>query len=307
MNHSHHIDRAGRLNRDENQKRLFLVFLLTATYLIVELIGALLSNSLALLADAGHMFSDVAALAVSLFAALIARRSPTPKRTYGYYRSEILAALFNGAALIGIAFYIFIEAFGRFRHPPEIKSGLMAVVATGGLLVNIVSLSVLFGGNRKNLNFQGAFLHVLNDTLGSVGALASALLVGLFGWAWADPAASILIAFLVISSAWPLLKESVAIIMESVPAGIDSQSVRRAIAQTSGVAQVNDLHIWAINKGLTCLSAHVAVARDEDRQDTLDKLKTLLRDRFEIRHVTIQIESVDPDIHPSQRNCSVCE
>lgn len=266
----------------------------------------MLSNSLALLADAGHMFSDIAALALALFAAHIARRAPNAKCTYGYRRSEILAALANGTALFVIALYILVEAYHRFRNPPAIDSALMAVVAVGGLLVNALSLWVLFGGKKDNLNVRGAFLHVLADTLGSVGAIVSAVLIGLFGWNWADPAASVLIALLVIASAQPLVKESIAIIMESAPKSIDVRLVRRAITELPEVVGIHDLHVWAITREMTCLSAHISVESEDDRQDTLNKLRNLLADRFHIQHVTIQIERVDSGGR-TIRDCIVCD
>lgn len=306
MEHIHHRSEHHTTNSSPSQKPLVIVFFLTISYFGFEIVGGLLSNSLALLADAGHMLSDVAALGIALFAAFVARRSPNAKCTYGYRRSEILAALANGIALFAIAITILIEAYQRFRNPPAINSGLMAVVAVGGLLVNVVSIWVLSGSNRENLNLRGAFLHVLTDALGSVGAIISAALIGMFGWVWADAAASMAIAFLVVISAWPLIKESIAIIMESAPKHVDVQSVRRAIADTPEVVGVHDLHVWAITNEIACLSAHIAVVSEDNRQDVLDKIKRLLRDRFRIRHVTIQIEQVDSDGHPIS-DCVICD
>jgi cobalt-zinc-cadmium efflux system protein len=253
------------------------------------------------------MFSDAAALALSLFAAAVARRSPTPKRSYGYYRTEILAAMINGVALFVIALYILFEAYGRIRTEPAIKSGLMLIVAVGGLCINLASLWILSSGRRDNLNVRGAFLHVMTDTLGSIGAIASALLIGAFGWKWADPVASILIAILIVASAWPVLREAISIIMESAPKDVNVYEVQKAIAETNGVVDVHDLHIWSITSGKTCLSAHVVIGNDGDQQVTLIALKDLLRERFAIRHVTIQIEQIDLDKHPSRRSCLGCE
>ncbi len=302
---------AGHLHggRDANQRRLLGALALTAAYTVAELVGGLLSNSLALLADAGHMFSDTAALALSLFAAWMARRPPTPTRTYGYYRTEILAALVNGAALMAIASTIVVEAYHRFQDPPAVKSGLMLAVAVGGLLVNAVGLGILAGGRGENLNIRGAWLHVFADALGSIGAILSALLMLGFGWNWADPLASVLIAILVIYSSWSLLKDAVAVVMEGAPEGVDVDALRAAIIETGGVAHVHDLHVWSITTGMACFSAHVVVQGGYEPQDVLARLRTVLQDRFGIHHSTIQIEqhgAADPKSDPNPSDCTAC-
>ena len=256
MGHSHGESGVGRRG---HPRRLGIVLALVSAYLVAEVVGGLLTNSLALLADAGHMLSDAAALALSLFAIWIAERPATPARTYGYYRTEILAALVNGATLIAIAIYIFIEAFQRFRAPPEVLGGLMMTFAAGGLVVNLAGLWILNAGRGESLNMRGAWLHVLTDALGSVGAIVGGALIYFFGWSWADPAVSVLIGLLVLYSSWGLLKESVAVLMEGTPGQIDVDAVRDAIASVPAVRGVHDLHVWSITSGMVALSAHVTV------------------------------------------------
>jgi cobalt-zinc-cadmium efflux system protein len=200
-----------------NRKRLAVTLGLVTAYMVAETIGGLLTNSLALLADAGHMLSDAAALALSLFAIWLANRPAGSRFTYGYYRSEILAALVNGATLVAISIFILVEAFERMRQPPEVQGALMMAIATGGLVINLIGLRILSAGRSQSLNLRGAWLHVLTDALGSIGAIGAGLFIWVFGWAWADPAASVLIGLLVIYSSWSLLKETVAVLMESAP------------------------------------------------------------------------------------------
>ena len=272
-----------------NQRRLALTLALAAAYMVAEVIGGIVTGSLALLADAGHMLSDVAALGLSLFAIRMARRPPTPQRTYGFHRSEILAALANGATLIAVSIYIFLEAWERFREPPEVQGGLMMGIAAGGLLVNLAGLLILRGGRSESLNVQGAWLHVLTDALGSVQALAAGALIWAFGWSWADPLASVLIGLLVIYSSWSLLKESMSVLMEGAPGHIDVDEVRDAISGIPGVLGVEDLHVWTITSGLDALSAHVVVA-DDRQPGLLRQIRATLQDRFGIDHVTIQLD-----------------
>lgn len=261
--------------------------------MVAEIIGGLLANSLALLADAGHMFSDTAALGLSLFAIWAAQRPATSKQTYGFYRTEILAALANGATLVGVSIYIFLEAYERFREPPEVQGGLMMAIASGGLLVNLLGLWILSGGREENLNIRGAWLHVLTDALGSIGAIAAGLLVWAFAWYWADPAISVAIGLLVIYSSWRLLAESVSVLMESAPRGIDVDKVREAMGQIPGVLAVHDLHVWTITTGLDSLSAHVVTADGQSHVKLLTELRAMLHRQFGIDHVTIQIEPED--------------
>ncbi|MEX0716393.1 MAG: cation diffusion facilitator family transporter [Planctomycetaceae bacterium] len=286
--HDHH--HAHAMHAAGNRRRLALTLVLAACYMLAEFIGGIVTNSLALLADAGHMLSDVAALALSLFAVWIADRPAPARRTYGYYRAEILAALANGAALVAIALFIVVEAWERFQDPPEVRAPLMMAIAVGGLLVNLAGLLILHAGRHENLNIRGAWLHVLSDALGSVGAIAAGGLIWAFGWRWADPLASVLIALLVIYASWRLLAESVSVLMESAPRGIDVDEVFAALKETPGVLGVHDLHVWTITSGLDSLSAHVVIDGERTHHHVLADLRTMLHDRFGIDHITIQIE-----------------
>jgi cobalt-zinc-cadmium efflux system protein len=268
--------------------------------MVAEVVGGILTNSLALLADAGHMLSDAASLALALFAMWIAQRPPTAERTYGYYRAEILAALFNGASLVAISVYIFYEAYQRFAEPPEVTGPLMMGIAVGGLVINLIGLWLLHGGRADNLNVRGAWLHVLGDTLGSVGAIGAGALIWAFGWNWADPLASVIIAVLILFSAWNLLKESVAVLMEGAPGHIDVDDVRDAIRGVEGVQAVHDLHVWTISSGLVSLSAHVDVASLDNYAHLLGHLRHMLDDEFGIGHSTIQIEPEEYEHEPTE-------
>lgn len=284
----HHHD-----HHHANQRRLTIVLTLAATYCVAEAVGGWLTNSLALLADAGHMLSDVAALGLSLFAAWIARRPPTARRTFGYYRAEILAALVNGATLVGITLLIFIEAYRRLRQPPEVEGATMMAIAVGGLIVNILGMRILSGGRQDNLNIQGAWLHTLTDALGSVGAILAGTMIWGWGWNLADPLASALIGLLVIYSSWRLLAEAVSVLMEHAPQGIDPDEVRNAMMQVEGVVEVHDLHVWTITSGMDSLSAHVVVVDCRQTETFLRQLREALHHRFGIEHITIQIEPTD--------------
>ena len=274
---------------------------LVTLYMIAEVVGGLMANSLALLADAGHMLGDAAALGLALFALWFARRPATAKHTYGFYRTEILAALVNGATLVGIAISIIVEAWGRFQEPPPVKAGLMLVVAAGGLVVNILGLWLLHGHDERSLNVHGAWVHVVTDTLGSVQAIAAGVLLWMFGWRWVDPLASILIALLIVFSAWKLLRASTAVLMESAPGHIDVDEVRVALLATPGVGAVDDLHVWTITSGLEALSAHVLLCDDRSPRALLEEIRAMLRTRFRIDHVTIQVETEacnEAGLHP---------
>jgi len=294
----HHHHSHGRERRSTNQRRLTAILVLVLLYMAAEVIGGLLSGSLALLADAGHMLSDAGSLGLALFAMWLANRPSGSQHTYGYYRTEILAALVNGATLVAISILIFIEACQRLMNPPEVQPGVMMAVASGGLVVNLVGLWLLQEGRGKSLNMQGAWLHVLADTLGSFQAIAAAALIWAFGWHWADPLASIVIGVLIIFSSWTVLKESVAVLMESSPLHIDVDEVLEALRDVQGAAGVHDLHIWTITSGMVALSAHVQPDSECDRDDLLKHLSDTLKHRFAISHVTIQIESPAHDCEP---------
>lgn len=271
-------------------RRLAVALALAASFMVAEVVGGILAHSLALLADAGHMLSDAAALGLALFAAWIARRPPSPRRTYGYYRAEILAALVNGAALLAIAGFVGVEAVRRLAAPAPVRTEVMIPVALLGLVVNLAMLGVLHGSRHANLNLKGAWLHVLTDTLGSVQVILAGVLIAALGWSWADPVASLAIAGLVVYSAWGVLKEAVAVLMESAPGGIDVDEVRAAILSVPGVWGVHDLHVWAISSSFVALSAHVESAEGE-QGPVLDRVRRLLASRFGIRHSTIQVEA----------------
>jgi cobalt-zinc-cadmium efflux system protein len=269
-----------------------------------EVVGGLLSNSLALLADAGHMLADAGALALALFAQWIAHRPANPARSYGYHRAEILAALANGAALVAIAVFIIVEAWDRFIDPPEVRGGMMLAVACGGLAVNLAGLWLLHEGRTGSLNIRGAWLHVLADTFGSLQTILAGVLILTLGWRLADPIASALIAMLVIWSSWSLLRDSVSVLMESTPPHVDASAVQDAISRLPGVETVHDLHIWSITSGFDSLSAHVRIALGH-RQGLLGEIRALLRDRFGITHTTIQLEGEDfEDCHQNGGDCS---
>ncbi len=289
--HDHgHGDAHGHAHAPRGQRELLLVLLLSACTMVAELVGGLLTNSLALLADSGHMLSDVAALALSLFAAWIAARPPSARRTYGYYRAEILAALLNGALLVALAILIMVEAYRRLSQPPVVAGMPMMAVASGGLLVNALGLWILRAGRARSLNLHGAWLHVMSDALGSVGAVVAGFLVWRFGWTAADPLTSALIALLIVWSSLTLLRQSVNVLMEGTPHGIDLARVRRAMAGVRGVDAVHDLHVWSITTGMDALSAHVVATDPAGQKELLAELRATLEQGFGISHVTIQIE-----------------
>jgi cobalt-zinc-cadmium efflux system protein len=283
-NHSHPPTATGR-----NLRPLAATMALAAATMAGEFVGGLLTNSLALLADAGHMLTDVGALGLSLFALWAAQRPATSTRTYGYYRIEILAALVNGATLIALSVWIFVAAWERWSHPPAVKGPAMLAIACAGLLLNLAALWILRGARTSTLNERGAWLHVLADALGSVQAIVAGVLITAFGWSWADPVASVLIGGLVLYSSWRLVAESVAVLMEGAPGSIDVDAVQAAIAAVPGVIAVHDLHVWTITSGFVALSAHATVTSGCD-DDVLWRIRERLGDRFGIAHSTIQIE-----------------
>jgi cobalt-zinc-cadmium efflux system protein len=269
---------------------LALVLALTAAYTVAEAIGGWLTDSLALLADAGHMLSDSSSLAIALFAAWLATRPATPERSFGYRRAEILAALVNGVALVAISIWIFIEAFGRLSDPPDVLGGWMLVVAAGGVAVNLVAAGLLARADRENLNVRAAFRHVLADLLGSFGVIAAAVVILTTGWLYADPLISIAVALLVLGSSWGVLSDSVAVLLEATPRGLDARAVERAIVASPGVVSVHDLHIWTITSGFPALSAHVLVSRGDDCHGRRRELETMLERDFRITHTTLQVD-----------------
>lgn len=258
--------------------------------MIAEVVGGVISGSLALLADAGHMLSDVAAVALSLFAIWIAHRPAPPQKTFGYHRAEILAALANGVSLTVVAVLILMESYHRLRDPHEVDAPTMMAIAVGGLIVNLVALSILHGGREASLNLKGAWLHVLFDTLGSVGVILAGVALWAFGWTWFDPTASAVIAVLIVYSSWRLLTEAVDVLMQAAPRHIRVEEVRAAMIATPDVLDVHDLHIWTITTGLNALSAHVVLETGAQDHETLSGLRHMLFEKFGIDHLTLQIE-----------------
>lgn len=276
-----------------DSRRLALALLITVVYFFAELVGGLLTNSLALLSDAGHMFSDIAALGLSLFAFQMARRPATPTKTYGYHRLEILAALINGLALWLIVGVIFNEAYRRLWNPPQVHGVGMLAVAALGLAVNVAAGWILLGCDRGSLNVRGALLHVAGDALGSVGAVIAALVMLLTGWYLADPLVSFGIGLLILYTSWDLVRESVDILMQSVPRGIDAAQVQQAMEQVPGVVKIHDFHVWSVTSGVFTLSAHAVIRPDGNAHGILDQIEDRLKNEFAIEHTTIQLETED--------------
>jgi cobalt-zinc-cadmium efflux system protein len=291
---------------ESKRRPLVIALAITAVFLVVEVVGALVSNSLALLADAAHMLTDVAALGLALFAIWLAGRPTSPERTFGYLRAEILAALVNAVTLIVMAIYIFWEAWQRLREPPEVQSGTMLAVAVAGTLANITSAWVLSrgGGHKENLNTRGAFLHVVGDLLGSIATLVAALVILLTGWYVADPILSVVIGGLVVFGAWSLLRDAVDVLLEAAPRGMVIADVRKAMEEVPGVTGVHDLHVWTVTSGLTALSAHVETDDAANWPVCLATLTAMLRERFGIAHATLQPEPTR-DGHADWDRCTI--
>ena len=285
------------------RRRLALALALAAVYMVAEVIGGILTGSLALLADAGHMLSDTAALALALFASWVAARPADQRWTYGHARAEILAALAQGVALVAVALIIAFEGVERLGAPQPVRGLGMLAIATGGLAVNVAALLILNPGRSQSLNVRGAWLHVLSDALGSVGAMGAGALIWLFGWYWADPVASLLICSLVLYSAWQLIRETLDILMEAAPRGLDVGEVKRSLSEVEGVRSVHDLHVWSVGHGQIALSCHLVVPRDGGCTPLLLDVYSMLGTRFGIDHATIQVE---PEDFAGQTPRSVC-
>lgn len=280
--HNHH--------RARDRHVLILSLGMVFGFFLVELVGGIWTNSLALVSDAGHMFSDVGALLFSLVAITWAAKPPTTAKTYGYHRLEILAALINGLVLWGITGIIFYEAYHRLWQPPVVKSGPMLIIATVGLAVNIISAWLLFPSQDRSINLRSAFLHVVADGLGSVVAITASLAMLWQGWYWFDPLASFAIGVLIIAGSWRLIQEATEILMEGTPRHLDIQSVSQSLEQVPGVKEIHDLHIWTITSGLYALSVHAVVNGQRDRDAVRCEMKAILHDDFGLEHTTIQIE-----------------
>jgi len=273
--------------------RLLVVLALVVGYLLVEVIGSLLTNSLALLADAGHMLTDAVGVALALLAIAFAGRPATASKSYGYYRLEILAAVANAVLLFGVAAYILFEAYQRFSAPPDIQSLPMLGIAVVGLVVNFISMRLLSAGAETSLNLRGAYLEVLGDLLGSVAVLVAAVVILITGWASADPIASVVIALLILPRTWSLLREAVDVLLQATPKGVHLDEVRAHLLRAEGVADAHDLHAWALTSGMNVVSAHVIMEPDADPARVLDEICACLSDDFDMEHSTIQLETTD--------------
>ncbi len=302
MAHDHH-DHA----RAADSRALVLVLCLTGAFMVVEVAGGILSGSLALLADAGHMLSDAVSLALALGALSLARRPATARLSFGFRRAEILAALVNGVTLVAISIWIFIEAAGRFRDPPEVAGRTALLVALLGLAVNLAGATILWRSQGESLNMRAALAHVVADVLGSVGVIVAALLIITTGWLLADPLVSVLIGLLIIVSAVRILREATEILLEATPAGLDADAVDRSICGSPGVVGVRDLHIWTITSGFPALSAHVVVGRDEDCHARQGEIARMLSHDFGISHTTLQVEHGEEGAGASPTGCQGAE
>lgn len=295
--HAHsHDDHAGcahehglHAKRPSVTRALQIALGLTLALMVAEVVGGLMSRSLALLADAGHMLTDAGALALSLFVAWMCRQPSRPEKTYGYLRWEILAALLNGATLLLISFWIVWEAIARFRSPVPVAGGVMLAFSVVGLIVNVVAVWILHGVNTTSLNVRGAYLHVLGDMLASGGTLVAALLVRLTGWLVADPIASLVSTVLIVGSAWRLVREAVDVLLEAAPPHIALEAVRTRLQSIPGIESVHDLHVWTVTSGVVAMSVHAIVRQPEHHQGVLESAHDLLQE-MGIQHVTVQLE-----------------
>jgi cobalt-zinc-cadmium efflux system protein len=290
--HAHDHDHSGAHHHHGGSTRAMLIALvITLTLMIAEVVGSFVTGSLALLADAGHMLTDVAALALSLGAAWLMRRPATAQRTFGFHRAEILAALVNGLSLLALSIYVIIEAVGRLAAPPEVAAAPLLIIAVLGLAANLAAGAVLLRSSGENLNVRSAYLHVLGDALGSIGAIVAGVLMWAWGWYLADPLLSLGISLLIIWSAWRLLRDTVNVLLEAAPRSIDVRAVERALGAVPGVADVHDLHVWSVASNFVALSGHVRLDGTRgDQRNLLGELRHLLHSRFAIEHVTLQLE-----------------
>lgn len=284
--HAGHSHGAGA-----SSKRLALALGLTSTFLVAELVGAFVFDSLALLSDAAHMFTDAAALAIALAAVRIGQRPPDDKRTFGYRRFEILAAAFNAILLFVVAGYVLVEGIGRFFDPRPVESVGMLAVAAAGLAINLIAMRILAGGRESSLNVKGAYLEVWADMLGSLGVIGAAVAITFTGYFWIDPIVAIAIGLWVLPRTWILLRDTTHILLQGVPRGYDLQAIRSAMLDVEGVCGVHDLHLWSIAGDDASLTAHIVLADNGDMEDTRRAAIEMLEARFHIRHATIQTEA----------------
>ncbi|MFJ7638930.1 cation diffusion facilitator family transporter [Peribacillus sp. NPDC097225] len=301
--HSH--DHGHHHHHSDNKKALLASFVLISTFMVIEVIGGFMTNSLALLSDAGHMLSDAAALGLSYAAIRLGERKATQSNSFGYKRFEIIAACLNGLTLIVISVFIFVEAIRRFVDPPEVQSLGMLMISIIGLFVNIIAAWILMSGDKdENLNVRSAFLHVIGDMLGSVGAIVAALLIYFFDWGMADPIASMIVAILIVISGYRVVRDSFHILMEGTPERIDMEEVKENLKELPHVSDVHDLHIWTITSGFLSLSCHVVIDAGGDHDSTLVVAQKLLHDRHGIEHSTIQVEKQDVGCPNPHETCN---
>lgn len=290
--HTHEVSAAGR-----NKRPLMIVFCLTFLYLIVEVIGGIWTGSLALLADAGHMLTDVAGVGLALLAIWFAERPASPERTYGYYRVEILAALTNAVVLIFISLYILYEAYERFRNPPEVQSAGMLAVASVGLVINILGVMILRSGSKESLNMKGAYFEVLSDMLTSIGVIIAGVIMLTTGWYYADPLISAGIGLFILPRTWSLLKDAVGVLLEGTPSDVNIASLRESLSSIEGVAEVHDLHVWSLTSGVNALSVHTVLTEGAEHDDVLARVHEKCTKEFKIGHVTAQTERAEFSCH----------
>lgn len=279
--------------RRKGTRALQIALVITVVFMVVEFLGGLWTNSLALLADASHMLTDSATLGLSLFAVWLIRRPADSEKTYGYFRAEILAALTNGATLLVIALFICWEAYERFLQPEEVKGLEMLCIAFLGFLANLVSARILYGRRDESLNIHGAFLHVMGDLLGSVGAVVASLAIIFWQAFWVDPVVSSLVSLLILLSAWKLVRDSVRVLLEGKPSHVNLAAMELELCKVSGVKSVHDLHVWSLTSGMHAMTCHAVVEGENRSQEVLEQLVHISREQFDIRHTTIQLEGED--------------
>jgi cobalt-zinc-cadmium efflux system protein len=286
--HSHHHHHAPA-GREGNRRRMGIALGINVLLLVAGVVGAIVFGSVALLADAGHVLSDVGAIALGLLAAAMASRPARGRRTFGLHRGEILAALVNGVLLVGVAVLVFVEAIGRLSDPPSVEAGGVLAIGLIGLAGNAIATAVLIAGDRGDLNLEGVLRHSAADALGSLGVVVSAIVVLATGWLYADPIAGLLIGVLVLLGSWGLVRDAFDVLMEAAPAGIDVADVGRAMAAVPGVREVHDLHVWTVTSGFPALAAHVRVDPTADLDEVRGRVEAVLHERFEIHHTTLQM------------------
>lgn len=277
----------------KNKKNLAIVTGLTTVYLLAEVIGGLWTGSLALLADAGHMLTDVGGLVLALLAIRFAEKPATPERTYGFYRFEILAALTNAVVLIGISLYILYEAYERFKNPPEVQSAAMLGIAAVGLVINIAGIFILRSGSKESLNMKGAYFEVLSDMLTSIGVIAAGFIMLTTGWYYADPLISAGIGLFILPRTWTLLKDAVGVLLEGTPSDVNITELRESLEKLEGVSEIHDLHVWSLTSGMNAMSVHAVLTDTAEHDDVLTRVHDFVTANFKISHVTVQTERGD--------------